>query len=160
MNRAMLDLWVGIFVALGLAAIVFLALRVANQSSFYSAPSYQVNAFFSNIGGLKLRSPVKSAGVVIGRVTGIVLDKKSYQAKVTMAIETPYTFSVDSTASIITSGLLGEQYIGVEMGAESEFLKNGDTIELTSSALLLEKLIGEFGLKSSTALPASGASDE
>jgi phospholipid/cholesterol/gamma-HCH transport system substrate-binding protein len=146
MNRNMVDLWVGFFVALGLAAVVFLSLKVANQSSFRSAPSYEVHAYFTNIGGLKIHSPVKSAGVVIGRVTDIQLDTNNYQAKVNMALDNRYRFSVDSSASIITSGLLGEQYIGIEVGADDTVLADGDSIEFTSSALLLEKLIGAFGL--------------
>lgn len=146
MNRNMVDLWVGFFVALGLAAVVFLSLKVANQSSFRSAPSYEVHAYFTNIGGLKIHSPVKSAGVVIGRVTDIQLDTNNYQAKVSMALDNRYRFSVDSSASIITSGLLGEQYIGIEVGADDALLADGDSIEFTSSALLLEKLIGAFGL--------------
>lgn len=146
MNRNMVDLWVGFFVALGLAAVVFLSLKVANQSSFRSAPSYEVHAYFTNIGGLKIHSPVKSAGVVIGRVTDIQLDTNNYQAKVSMALDNRYRFSVDSSASIITSGLLGEQYIGIEVGADDTLLADGDNIEFTSSALLLEKLIGAFGL--------------
>lgn len=160
MNRALVDLWVGVFVALGMAAVVFLALKVANQSSFHSAPSYEVHAYFSNIGGLKLRAPVKSAGVVVGRVTAIKLDTSSYQAKVSMALDEQYQFSIDSSASIITSGLLGEQYVGLDVGAETEVLNNGDTIELTSSALLLEKLIGEFGLNKAASVDAQGDNHE
>ena len=146
MNRNMVDLWVGFFVALGLAAVVFLSLKVANQSSFRSAPSYEVHAYFTNIGGLKIHSPVKSAGVVIGRVSDIQFDTINYQARVSMALDNRYRFSVDSSASIITSGLLGEQYIGIEVGADDSLLADGDNIEFTSSALLLEKLIGAFGL--------------
>ena len=146
MNRNMVDLWVGFFVALGLAAVVFLSLKVANQSSFRSAPSYEVHAYFTNIGGLKIHSPVKSAGVVIGRVSDIQFDTNNYQARVSMALDNRYRFSVDSSASIITSGLLGEQYIGIEVGADDTVLADGDSIEFTSSALLLEKLIGAFGL--------------
>lgn len=160
MNRTWVDLWVGFFVALGMAAVVFLALKVANQSSFHSPPSYQITAYFTNIGGLKLRSPVKSAGVVVGRVTDIKLDTKSYQAQVTMQVEKQYQFSVDSSASIITSGLLGEQYVGLDVGAEEELLKEGDVIELTSSALLLEKLIGEFGLNKAASATTEGEANE
>jgi phospholipid/cholesterol/gamma-HCH transport system substrate-binding protein len=146
MNRTIVDLWVGVFVALGILALVFLALKVANQSGFRAAPSYQLDAYFTNIGGLKIRSPVKSAGVVIGRVTRIQLDTTNYQAKVSMAVEKAYQFSADSSASIITSGLLGEQYIGLEVGADEKMLQEGGEIEFTSSALLLEKLIATFGL--------------
>lgn len=160
MNRSILDFWVGLFVALGMASIVFIALKVANQSSFHSAPSYEVTAYFNNIGGLKLRAPVKSAGVIVGHVTHIELDTKTYQAKVSMALEQQYPFTTDSSASIITSGLLGEQYVGLEAGAETEMLKSGDVIHLTSSALLLEKLIGEFGLNKAAAKPSGGAANE
>lgn len=160
MNRSILDFWVGVFVAIGLAAIIFIALRVANQSSFYSSPSYNVNAYFNNIGGLKVRAPVKSAGVTIGRVNAIQLDTQSYQAVVTIALDEQYPFSSDSSASILTAGVLGEQYIGLETGAEEEILKNGDAIHLTSSALLLEKLISEFGLKSSSQNGAREADNE
>jgi phospholipid/cholesterol/gamma-HCH transport system substrate-binding protein len=160
MNRTMVDLWVGFFVALGIAALVFLALKVANQSSFRAAPSYQVHAYFTNIGGLKLRSPVKSAGVLVGRVTDIQLDTTNYQAKVSMAVDQSYQFSVDSSASIITSGLLGEQYIGIEVGAEEKMLQEGDDIEFTSSALLLEKLIGTFGLNKAASTSTEENSNE
>lgn len=160
MNRTLVDLWVGFFVALGMAAVVFLALKVANQSSFRAAPSYEVHAYFTNIGGLKMRSPVKSAGVVVGRVTDIQLDTSNYQAKVSMALDNRYEFSVDSSASIITSGLLGEQYVGLDVGAEEDMLKAGDTIEFTSSALLLEKLIGEFGLNKATGTSAEETNHE
>ena len=160
MNRTLLDLWVGFFVALGMAAVVFLALQVANQSSLRSAPSYEVHAYFTNIGGLKMRSPVKSAGVVVGRVTNIQLDTTNYQAKVSMAIDNRYKFSVDSSASIITSGLLGEQYVGLDVGADTEILPAGGTIEFTSSALLLEKLISEFGLNKAAGTPAAGGGDD
>lgn len=165
MNRTLVDLWVGFFVALGLVAIVFLALKVANQSSFRAPPSYEVHAYFTNIGGLKLRSPVKSAGVVVGRVTDIQLDTTNYQAKVSMAVEQRYAFSSDSSASIITSGLLGEQYIGLDVGSEEQMLAGGDTIEFTSSALLLEKLIGALALNKAslndeTTNSTEGAYDE
>jgi len=158
MNRSLLDYWVGLFVALGIGALIFLALKVANQSGLRAAPSYPVVAYFDNIGGLKLRAPVKSAGVNIGRVTSIKLDAKSYQARVVMQLDNRYQFSSDSSASILTAGLLGEQYIGLEAGADTEMLQAGDTIQLTSSAVVLEKLIGAFGLKQASG--ASGASSE
>ena len=147
MNRNLLDFWVGLFIALGLAAVIFLALRVANQTSLSAAPSYPVIAYFDNIGGLKVRAPVKSAGVNIGRVTSIKLDPKTYQAKVEMQLDNRFEFSSDSSASILTAGLLGEQYIGLEAGADTEMLQPGDAIQFTSSAVVLEKLIGAFGLK-------------
>ena len=146
MERSRFDLMVGLFVALGFAAIVFMALRVANQSGFYSKPSYSLIAYFNNVGGLKVHAPVKSAGVPVGNVSSIELDTKTYQAKVSMTLDQQYTFSSDVSASIITAGVLGEQYVGLEQGAEMDVLRDGDVVHLTSSALLLEKLIGEFGL--------------
>ena len=146
MNRTTMDLWVGIFVALGIAATVFISLQVANLASSTSGVTYQVTADFSNIGGLKVRAPVKSAGVVVGRVTGIRLDTQTYMAIVTIDIEQRYNFSTDTSASILTSGLLGEQYIGLDSGAEMDMLQDGDRLMLTSSAMVLESLIGEFML--------------
>ena len=139
-----MDIWVGIFAALGIAATVFISLRVANLASSTSGATYQVTAEFRNIGGLKVRAPVKSAGVVVGRVTDIQLDTTSYQARVTMALEQKYAFSKDTTAGILTSGLLGEQYVGLEIGGDEQTLQDNDRIEFTSSALVLENLIGEF----------------
>ncbi|MBF8268704.1 MAG: outer rane lipid asymmetry maintenance protein MlaD [Gammaproteobacteria bacterium] len=139
-----MDIWVGIFVAIGIGATVFVALRVANLASSTSEATYQVTAEFSNIGGLKVRAPVKSAGVVVGRVTDITLDTQKYVAMVSMNLEQRYPFSQDTSASILTSGLLGEQYVGLESGAESENLTDGGKITLTSSALVLESLISEF----------------
>ena len=139
-----MDIWVGIFVAIGIAATVFISLRVANLASSTSGATYQINAEFSNIGGLKVRAPVKSAGVVVGRVTNIRLDTANYMAVVTMDLERQYAFSKDTSASILTSGLLGEQYVGLEIGGEEQPLQNNDKIMLTSSAMVLESLIGEF----------------
>jgi phospholipid/cholesterol/gamma-HCH transport system substrate-binding protein len=153
MNRTLLDFWVGLFVTLGVVAIVFLALRVANQSTVNQANTYAVTAYFHNIGGLKVRAPVKSAGVTIGRVTSIDLDSTTYQAKVLMAIDDAYQFSSDASAGIYTSGLLGEQYVNLETGGETEMLKQGDTISFTSSALVLESLIGKLV----TGMSSSGA---
>lgn len=144
MQRATLDLWVGIFVMAGLGALVILALKVGNLGSFSSPESYTVYAEFDNIGGLKARAPVKSAGVVVGRVTGIEFDTQSYKAKVRLDIEKRYPFSKDTAASVLTSGLLGEQYVGLETGADSVVLKDQDKITLTQSAVVLEKLIGQF----------------
>lgn len=144
MNRTTMDIWVGIFVAIGIAATVFVSLRVANLASSTSGATYQVTAEFRNIGGLKVRAPVKSAGVVVGRVTNIQLDTTSYQARVTMALDQQYSFSKDTTAGILTSGLLGEQYVGLEIGGDEQMLQDNDRIEFTSSALVLENLIGEF----------------
>lgn len=144
MQRGMLDLWVGIFVVAGLGALVILALKVGNMGSFSAPESYTVYAEFENIGGLKARAPVKSAGVVVGRVNGIEFDIQSYKAKVRLDIEKKYPFSKDTAASVLTAGLLGEQYVGLETGADSAMLKHQDKISLTQSAVVLEKLIGQF----------------
>ncbi len=144
MERTTLDLWVGIFIAAGIGAILLLALKVGNMSSFNGSNTYQIYAYFDNIGGLKQRAPIKSAGVVVGRVAAIALDPKQYKARVTFNLDRQYQFSKDSTASILTSGLLGEQYIGIETGAEDTMLKPGDTLAFTQSAVVLEKLIGQF----------------
>ena len=144
MNRTLMDLWVGVFVAAGIAATVFIALKVASPASFAGANTYTVTAEFENIGGLKEKAPVKSSGVVVGRVSDIQLDTKKHVAKVSLELEDRYTFSVDTSAGIFTSGLLGEQYVGLEQGAEDDNLKAGDDIMLTSSALVLESLIGDF----------------
>jgi phospholipid/cholesterol/gamma-HCH transport system substrate-binding protein len=144
MNRTAIDLWVGIFVTIGLAAIVFLALKVGNLASFSTAPSYRLEARFDNIGGLKMRAPVKAAGVVVGRVDRIRLDPKTYEAVVGLRIENGYQFTKDSIASILTSGLLGEVYIGLDAGGDAVMLADGATIAKTQSAVVLEKLIGQF----------------
>jgi phospholipid/cholesterol/gamma-HCH transport system substrate-binding protein len=144
MSRATLDLWVGIFVALGLGAILFLALKVGNLVSFGSTPGYQLEAKFDNIGGLKLRAPVKAAGIVVGRVENVRLDPTTYQAVVTMRIDQGYEFTADTIASILTSGLLGEVYIGLDVGGDTKMLANNGVIAKTQSAVVLEKLIGQF----------------
>jgi phospholipid/cholesterol/gamma-HCH transport system substrate-binding protein len=144
MNRTAIDLWVGIFVAIGLAAIVFLALKVGNLTSLATAPSYRLEARFDNIGGLKLRAPVKAAGVVVGRVDAVRLDPKTYEAVVVLRIENGFQFTKDSIASILTSGLLGEVYIGLDAGGDAVMLADGATIAKTQSAVVLEKLIGQF----------------
>ncbi|MEW6313772.1 MAG: outer membrane lipid asymmetry maintenance protein MlaD [Pseudomonadota bacterium] len=144
MERTTLDLWVGIFVAAGIGALMVLAMKVGNMSTFNSTDSYQVYANFENIGGLKPRAPIKSAGVVVGRVGDIAFDGQRYEAKVTFNIDKRYQFSKDTTASIMTSGLLGEQYIGLEPGGDSAMLQQGDTITMTQSAIVLEKMIGQF----------------
>ena len=144
MERSTLDLWVGLFVVAGLGALTILALKVGNMGSFAGAETYQLSAQFSNIGGLKPRAAVKSSGVVVGRVAGIVFDNEKFMAKVIMNIETRYQFPKDTSASVLTAGLLGEQYIGLEGGAEDAMLANGDTIKLTQSAVVLEKLISQF----------------
>jgi phospholipid/cholesterol/gamma-HCH transport system substrate-binding protein len=144
MTRKELDLWVGIFAVAGIGAMLFLSLKVANLASFTSADTYQVNAKFENIGGLKIRAPVKSAGVVVGRVGDIRFDNESFEAVVTMNIDGRFQFPKDSSAKILTSGLLGEQYIGITAGGDSANLKSGDTLKLTQSAVVLENLIGQF----------------
>jgi phospholipid/cholesterol/gamma-HCH transport system substrate-binding protein len=144
MERTTLDLWVGVFVVAGLAALLVLALKVGNMSTFNMAESYVLKGDFDNIGGLKTRAPVKSAGVVVGRVTDIVFDDKRYEARVTMSIDKRYQFPKDTSAAILTSGLLGEQYIGLEAGADNKRLQNGDTFKLTQSAVVLESLISQF----------------
>jgi phospholipid/cholesterol/gamma-HCH transport system substrate-binding protein len=144
MNRSAVDLWVGIFVAAGFAGLLFLALKVGNLASFSTAQTYQVHAKFANIGGLKVRAPVKSAGVVVGRVADIRFDNESYEAIVSMNLDTAYQFPRDTTAKILTSGLLGEQYIGLEAGGDGVMLKTGDRLRLTQSAVVLENLISQF----------------
>ena len=144
MTRKNIDVLVGLFVVLGLAALVFLALKAGNLASFSSAPTYQLSARFDNIGSLKPRAPVKSAGVVIGRVAKIQFDDHAYQALVTLTLNDNYKFPKDSSAKIMTSGLLGEQFIGLEPGGDSVNLASGDTISMTQSAIVLENLIGQF----------------
>src|SRR5215470_5593188 len=144
MTRKELDLWVGIFAVVGIGAILFLSLKVANLASFSSSDTYQINAKFENIGGLKIRAPVKSAGVVVGRVGDIRFDNDSFEAVVALNLDSRFKFPKDSSAKILTSGLLGEQYIGITAGGDSAFLKAGDTLKLTQSAVVLENLIGQF----------------
>jgi phospholipid/cholesterol/gamma-HCH transport system substrate-binding protein len=144
MNRSTIDLWVGFFVALGIGALLFLGLKVANMEASNMGETYTLQARFDNIGGLKVRAPVKSAGVVVGRVTDIRFDPSIYQAVVTMGIDARYKFPKDTFATINTSGLLGEQYIGFDVGGDADMLKSGDTIKKTQSAVVLEKLISQF----------------
>jgi phospholipid/cholesterol/gamma-HCH transport system substrate-binding protein len=144
MERSRNDVWVGLFVLIGAAALVFLALQSANLLSLSFQPTYKVVAKFDNIGGLKRQAAVKSAGVVVGRVEAIGFDDKSFQARVTIALDSRYAFPKDTSLKILTSGLLGEQYIGVEAGAEEKNLSPGDTITSTQSAVVLENLIGQF----------------
>jgi phospholipid/cholesterol/gamma-HCH transport system substrate-binding protein len=144
MSRKLLDLWVGFFVVLGFAALLFLALRVANLSAGNFAETYQLTAKFDNIGGLKVRGPVKSAGVVVGRVTEIRFDPENFEAVTTLSIDSRYRFPKDTFASILTAGLLGEQYIGLDAGGDETMFKSGDVVAKTQSAVVLEKLIGQF----------------
>ena len=144
MNRSTLDAWVGLFVTIGIAAILFLALKVGNLVSFGSTPGYRLSANFDNIGGLKLRAPVKAAGVTVGRVEDVKLDPTTYQALVTIKIDHGYEFTTDTIASILTSGLLGEVYVGLDAGGDTKMLADGGRIAKTQSAVILEKLIGQF----------------
>jgi len=145
MTSRKIEILVGLFVAAGIAAFFMLAMSVSNMSSYSTGESYELKARFDNIGGLKVRSPVSAGGVTIGRVSDIQYNNESYEAEVSMKIEAKYDrFPIDTAASILTSGLLGEQFIGFEPGAEEEFLKAGDVIDLTQSALVLEQIIGQF----------------
>lgn len=144
MKRSTIDIWVGIFVAAGFAGLLFLALKVGNLASFSTAQTYHVKAKFANIGGLKVRAPIKSAGVVVGRVSEIGFDNESYDAIVTFRVDAHYQFPRDTSAKILTSGLLGEQYIGLEAGGDGVMLKDGDRLRITQPAVVLEDLIGQF----------------
>ncbi len=144
MDRKTLDLWVGIFVAAGIAALIGLAMKVGNLTSDQVGETYSVTAAFENIGGLKVRAPVKSAGVVVGRVESIRFDNETFEALVTLKVDTHYKFPKDTFASIYTSGLLGEQYIGLDPGGDEAVLKNGDKITHTQDAVVLEKMISQF----------------
>lgn len=145
MERKSFDVWVGLFVFLGAAALMFLSLKVGNMSSALSFDkTYPVLTRFDNIGGLKPRAPVKSAGVVVGRVGDIRFDDKTFQAQVTLDLESRFKFPKDSSAKILTSGLLGEQYIGLEAGGDTVNLAAGDRISMTQSAIVLENLISQF----------------
>ena len=155
MNRKLIDLWVGFFVIFGIAAIIFLALRVGNLASANFSETYVLTANFDNIGGLKVRGPVKSAGVVVGRVADIRFDTQTYEALVTMTIDSRYQFPKDTFASILTAGLLGEQYIGLDAGGDEKMLKSGDTFSKTQSAVVLEKLISQFMFNKASETPDS-----
>ena len=144
MQRSKIDVWVGLFVLIGLAAVLFLALKAANLLTLSTGASYRVTAKFDNIGGLKPRAAVKSAGVVVGRVEDISFDDKAYQASVHLAMDGRFAFPKDSSLKILTSGLLGEQYIGVEAGGDEKNLAAGDVVKQTQSAVVLETLISQF----------------
>ena len=158
MQRSKNDVWVGLFVLIGLAAVLFLALKSANLLQFSWSKDYMVTAKFDNIGGLKKGAAVKSAGVVVGRVDNIQFDDDSYQAKVSLALETRYAFPKDSSLKILTSGLLGEQYVGIVAGADEKNLAAGDNIGSTQSAVVLENLISQFlySKASDATTPAAG----
>lgn len=144
MQRSKNDVWVGLFVLIGAVAILFLALQSANLLSLNFQKTYQVSAKFDNVGGVKPKAAVRSAGVVVGRVESIVFDDKTFQARMTLALESQYVFPKDSSLKILTSGLLGEQYLGLEPGADEKNLAPGDTITSTQSAVVLENLISQF----------------
>jgi len=145
MSSRRIEIMVGLFVAAAVAAFFMLALKVSNMSSYGNGDSYELIARFDNIGGLKVRSPVAAGGVRIGRVSDIQYNSDTYEAVVRMSIDTRYDkFPLDTAASVLTSGLLGEQFIGLEPGAEEDFLKHGDSIDLTQSALVLEQIVGQF----------------
>jgi phospholipid/cholesterol/gamma-HCH transport system substrate-binding protein len=144
MSKKSIEILVGLFVLLGMAALVFLALKAANLASFGQHKGYTVSAKFDNIGGLKPRAPVRSAGVTVGRVKSISLDSKSYQGVVRLEIDTHVKFPLDTSAKILTSGLLGDQYIGLEPGADDKELADGGLIRQTQSAVVLENLIGQL----------------
>jgi phospholipid/cholesterol/gamma-HCH transport system substrate-binding protein len=144
MQKSRHDLWVGLFVVIGAAALLFLALKAGNLLSLSFEPVYRVSARFDNIGGLKARAAVKSAGVVVGRITRISFDDKSFQATVEMELEQRFAFPKDSSVKILTAGLLGEQYLGIEPGASEKTLLAGDVITQTQSAVVLETLISQF----------------
>jgi phospholipid/cholesterol/gamma-HCH transport system substrate-binding protein len=144
MDRTAIDLWVGIFVALGVAALLGLAMKVGNLTTSNIGETYTVTANFENIGGLKPRAPVKSAGVVVGRVADIKFDPATFEAVVSLNIDNRYSFPKDTFANIYTAGLLGEQYLGLEAGGDEAALKNGDKIAQTQDAVVLEKMISQF----------------
>lgn len=144
MSRMVIDFWVGLFVLIGLLALAILALKVGNLTTFRQSDGYSVGVSFENIGSLKERAPVKSAGVVVGRVSYIKFDNKTFEAVVTLEIDPRFSFPKDTSAAVLTSGLLGEQYVGLEPGGDGEMLKDGSVIKLAQSALVWEQLIGQM----------------
>jgi phospholipid/cholesterol/gamma-HCH transport system substrate-binding protein len=159
MQQSKNDVWVGLFVMLGVVALVFLALQSANLLTLNFQTGYRVTARFDNIGGLKPQAAVRSAGVVVGRVESITFDDKTYQARVTLQLQDRYAFPKDSSLKILTSGLLGEQYIGIEAGADEHNLAAGDTVSATQSAIVLENLISQFLFnKAAEGVPAADSS--
>lgn len=144
MNRSKMDVWVGLFVLIGSAAVLFLGLQAANLLSLSFQPTYQVTARFDNAGGLKPKSAVRSAGVVVGRVESIRFDDQTFQAHVSIALESRFAFPKDSSLKILTSGLLGDQFVGIEPGGDDDNWAAGDVITSTQSAIILENLIAQF----------------
>ena len=158
MGRSKNDLWVGLFVLIGLAALVFLALQSANLLSLNFQRGYRITANFDNIGGLKPKAAVRSAGVVVGRVADIRFDDERYQARIDLDMDTRFKFPKDSALKILTSGLLGEKYIGIEAGASDQNLAAGDNVTATQSAVVLENLISQFLYNSAANNASSGGS--
>lgn len=154
MQRTQTETSVGLFVLLGLAAVLFLALKAANLASFSFSPTYTVRASFDNVGGLKVRAPVKSAGVTVGRIGAISFDNKTFQGVVTMEIDRSFEFPTDTSAKILTAGLLGDQYVGLEPGGDEKNLQPGDTIKMAQSAVVLENLISSFMYNKAAEPPA------
>lgn len=144
MDRSMVDLWVGLFVAVGIGALLFLALKAGNVDSIIKSQGYSVSAEFDNIGGLKAKAPVKSAGVIVGRVSSVNFSNQSLRAVVKLDLDERFQFPKDSSASILTSGLLGDQFVGIDPGGSLENLVEGDRLRITQSAIVLEKVIGQF----------------
>ncbi|MDG1163308.1 MAG: outer membrane lipid asymmetry maintenance protein MlaD [Burkholderiales bacterium] len=144
MDRSMVDLWVGLFVAVGIGALLFLALKAGNVDSIIKSEGYSVSAEFDNIGGLKAKAPVKSAGVIVGRVSSVNFSNQSLRAVVKLDLDERFQFPKDSSASILTSGLLGDQFVGIDPGGSLENLVEGDRLRITQSAIVLEKVIGQF----------------
>ncbi len=146
MNKRSIEIWVGVFVTAGVAALVMIAMQVSNLSSMSTGDTYQVLARFENIGSLNVRSPIKASGVLVGRVSNISYDDENYSAIVTLSIKSNFKFPKDTSASIFTAGMLGEQYIGLTPGADEDYLVEGDTLMFADAAIILEKLIGQFML--------------
>ncbi len=153
MNRATIDLWVGLFVTIGIGALIFLSLKVGNLLTTPTTSGYRLEARFDNVAGLKPRAPVKSAGVVVGRVESIRLDPKTYEAVVAMRVNEGYQFSRDTIASVLTSGLLGEVYVALDAGGDPQTLADGGSITKTQSALVLEKMLGQFLFDKASSTP-------
>jgi len=144
MGKKQIETLVGLFVLLGALAVVFLSLKAANLASFTLDATYPLRARFDNVGGLKIRAPVKSAGVTVGRIESISFDDKTFQGVVSLQIDRRFRFPTDTSAKVLTSGLLGDQYIGLEPGGDEKNLKDGDTIKMTQSAIVIENLIGQL----------------
>ncbi|HYB50289.1 MAG TPA: outer membrane lipid asymmetry maintenance protein MlaD [Burkholderiaceae bacterium] len=158
MSKKQIETLVGLFVLLGMLAIFFLALKAANLASFSFDTTYPLLARFDNVGGLKVGAPVKSAGVTVGRVASISFDNKSFQGMVTLQIDHGFQFPTDTSAKILTAGLLGDQYVGLDPGADEKNLQGGDTIKMTQSAVILENLIGQFLYNKAAEAPAKEGS--